>query len=93
MTTAQEILTTHEVSLTAATKPLGDSATDALVLGVFQDGTVSVPSDVKAGVRRRLAQLAERAQASGRLEKVVVVPAPDDVRAGLVVFTLSLIHI
>ncbi len=87
VTTAQEILTTHEVSLTAATKPLGDSATDALVLGVLQDGTVSVPSDVKAGVRRRLAQLAERAQASGSLEKVVVVPAPDDVRAGLVVFT------
>ncbi|MBX7555831.1 hypothetical protein K1Y78_50180 [Streptomyces sp. tea 10] len=52
MTTPQDILATHEVRLESSTKPLGTSA-DALVLGVRHDGELAVPSDVKAGVRRR----------------------------------------
>ena len=87
MTTPQEILTTHEVRLGTSTKPLGDATTDALVLGVSHDGALAVPNDVKAGVRRRLTDLAERAHASGAPDSVTVVPAPDDVRASLVVFT------
>ena len=86
MTTPQEILATHEVQLTVTTKPLGDAPADALVLGVSHDGAVAVPGDVKGGLRRRLNELAERAGARGSLESVVVVPAPDDVRAGDVLF-------
>ncbi|RKQ36268.1 leucyl aminopeptidase [Kocuria tytonis] len=87
MTTAQEILTTHEVALTATAKPLGDSPADALVLGVGHDGAPALPGEIKAGVRRRLTELAQRAGASGTLDRVVVVPAPEEVRASLVVFT------
>ena len=86
MTTPQDILTTHEVRLETSTKPLGTSA-DALVLGVRHDGELAVPSDVKAGVRRRLTELAERARVSGALDRVLVVPAPDEVAARSVVFT------
>ena len=86
MTTAQEILDTHEVQLTVTTKPLGDAGADALVLGVSHDGALAVPADVKGGARRRLETLAERAGARGALERVVVVPAPEDVRTDLVVF-------
>lgn len=86
MTTPQDILATHEVRLETSTKPLGTSA-DALVLGVRHDGELAVPSDVKAGVRRRLTELAERARVSGGLDRVLVVPAPDEVDARSVVFT------
>ncbi|MDO4919805.1 leucyl aminopeptidase [Kocuria sp.] len=87
MTTVQEILSTHEVRLDTTTKPLGESATDALVLGVSHDGALAVPADAKAGVRRRLEAFAQRAHVSGALDSVTVAPAPEDVRASLVVFT------
>ena len=87
MTTAQEIITTHEVLLSSTTKTLGDVPADALVVGVDHDGALAVTGEVKSSVRRRLDALAQRAQASGSVEKVTVVPAPDEVRADLVVFT------